>query len=161
MFNHPKFITDATLEKLAKWLRLLGYDTVVFHKEAGREMLRLAQAEGRIVLTRRSDMTQRQFSGCLYLIMGKDISSQLNDVISKFALKIEKQSMFGICLRCNRKLHSVSGEGLRNLVPPYVFENCASFNKCSSCQNIFWEGTHQRNALQFLEKHINNFRIKR
>jgi len=160
MFDHPKFITDASLAKLAKWLRLLGYDAVVFHKKAGREMLRLAQAEGRIVLTRRSDMTERQFSGCLYLITGKDISSQLNDVIDKFALQIEKQSMFGICLRCNRKLQSVSGEGLRNLVPPYVFENCASFNECPSCRNIFWEGTHQRNALQFLEKYIKNFRLK-
>jgi uncharacterized protein with PIN domain len=160
MFDHPKFITDAALAKLAKWLRLLGCDTVVFHKEAGREMLRLAQIEGRIVLTRRYDMTRRQFSGCLYLIEGKDISSQLNDVINRFSLKINKKEMFGICLKCNKKLNSVSGEGLRNLVPPYVFENCASFNKCPSCQNIFWEGTHQRNSLQFLEKHINNFQIK-
>lgn len=160
MFDHPKFITDASLEKLAKWLRILGYDTVVFHKEAGRGMLRLAQAERRIVLTRRSDMAERQFSGCLYLIMGKDISSQLNDVISKFALKIEKQEMFTLCLKCNKNLHSISIEEARNLVPPYVFENCSSFKQCSSCQNIFWEGTHQRNALQFLDKYIKNFRIK-
>jgi uncharacterized protein len=160
MFDNPKFITDATLEKLAKWLRLLGYDTVVFHKEAGREMLRLAQAERRIVLTRRSDMTERQFSGCLYLIAGKDISSQLNDVISKFALKLEKRQMFGICLKCNKKLHSVSGEALRNLVPPYVFEHSVNFNQCPSCQNIFWEGTHRRNSLRFLKKHIKNFSIK-
>jgi uncharacterized protein with PIN domain len=160
MFDYPKFITDATLEKLAKWLRIVGYDTEVFHKEAGREMLRLAQIEGRIVLTRRSDMTERQFSGCLYLIAGKDISSQLNDVISKFSLKIKKQNMFGICLRCNKKLYSIPAEEVRNLVPPYVFENCASFNQCPSCHNIFWKGTHQRNTLQFLEKHINNFHIK-
>ena len=157
MLDNPKFITDATLGKLAKWLRLLGYDTVVFPKEAGREMLRLATAEGRIVLTKRMDMLERQFSGCLYLVKDNDISHQLNDIIGKFSLKIDKQKMFGICLKCNNRLHSVSAEEVRNLVPSYVFENCTRYNQCPSCHNVYWTGTHQRNALQFMEKHLANF----
>src|SRR5208283_877012 len=108
MFDNPQFIADATLGKLAKWLRLLGYDTVVFPKEAGREMLRLADAEGKIVLTKRMDMLDRQFSGCLYFIADNDIGYQLDDVIDKFSLKIDKQKMFTICLKCNKKLYSVS-----------------------------------------------------
>ena len=63
-----KFITDASLAALAKWLRILGYNTAVFPKEAGRALLRQADAEGRIVLTRRGDMIERQFSGTLFLI---------------------------------------------------------------------------------------------
>ena len=87
-----KFITDASLGRLAKWLRLLGYDTVVFPNQAGREMLRQADTERRIVLTRRRDMTQRQFSGHLFLITGVDIASQLNDVIRylEFVLSVMK-----------------------------------------------------------------------
>jgi len=54
-----RFLTDASLARLAKWLRLLGYDTAVFPKEAGRAMLRRADAEARIVLTRRRDMIER------------------------------------------------------------------------------------------------------
>src|SRR5271157_202892 len=96
IFDDFKFITDSSLGRLAKWLRLLGYNTVVFPKEAGREMLRQAEAEGRIVLTRRKDMTERQFSGRLFLITGVYISSQLNDVIGKYSLKINQQKMFGI-----------------------------------------------------------------
>ncbi len=157
MFDNPQFIVDAALGKLAKWLRLLGYDTVVFPQEAGRKMLRLAAAEGRIVLTKRIDMVERQFSGCLYLIKDNDIVHQLNDIIDKFSLKIDKQKMFTICLRCNKKLHSVSAEEVRNQVPAYVFENCTRYNQCPSCHNIYWTGTHQRNALQFLEKHLVNF----
>jgi uncharacterized protein len=149
-----KFITDASLGRLAKWLRLFGYDTVVFPNQAGRKMLRQADAEGRIVLTRRRDMTQRQFSGHLFLITGVDIASQLNDVISKYSLKINKQKIFGICLKCNEKLYPVVREEVRDLVPPFVFENCTEYNQCPHCHNVYWDGTHQRNALEFMKKHI-------
>lgn len=157
MFDNPQFIADATLGKLAKWLRLLGYDTVLFPKKAGREMLRLAVAEGRIVLTKRMDMLDRQFSGCLYFIADNDIGYQLDDVIYKFSLKIDKQKMFTICLKCNKKLNSIPAEEVRNLVPAYVFENCTEYNQCPSCLNVYWAGTHQRNALQFMEKHLATF----
>ncbi|HNY49026.1 MAG TPA: Mut7-C RNAse domain-containing protein [Smithella sp.] len=151
-----KFLTDASLARLAKWLRLLGYDTVVFPREAGREMLRLADKEGRIVLTRRQDMTERQFAGMLFLITDVVAGSQLKSVIENFSLKINRQKMFGICLECNEKLNPVSREEVRDMVPPYVFENCEKYNQCPSCHKIYWMGTHSRNALRFMERHIPN-----
>ena len=153
-----KFITDASLARLAKWLRLLGYDTVVFSREAGRELLRQADAEGRIVLTRRGDMIERQFSGILFLITGTDVGHQLNAVIEKFSLKIEKHKMFGICLECNEKLNPVGRKEVRDLVPLFVFENCLQYNQCPHCLKIYWMGTHQRNALKFIQTHIPSHR---
>lgn len=154
LFEEFKFITDASLGRLAKWLRILGYNTVVFPNQAGREMLRQAATEGRIVLTRRKDMTGRQFSGCLFLITGVDVASQLNDVISKYSLKVDQQKMFGICLECNEKLYPVTREAVHDLVPPFIFENCTEYNQCPRCHKIYWAGTHQRNALEFIKKHI-------
>lgn len=63
MYGDVKFIVDASLAGLAKWLRLLGYDTVIYPKQAGRPMMSRAQSEARILLTRRRDMMERQFSG--------------------------------------------------------------------------------------------------
>jgi uncharacterized protein with PIN domain len=152
MSESPKYITDNTLAKLAKWLRLLGYDTAVFPRKAGREMLQLADAEQRIVLSRRQDLLERQFSGRLYLVQGNDVGSQLREVMADFSLTIEKKKMFQICLRCNEKLIPTAKEAVRDLVPPYVFENCDEYDGCPRCLSIYWAGTHQRNSLQFLEK---------
>jgi len=151
-----KFLVDASLARLAKWLRLLGYDTAVFQTEAGRALLRQADAEGRIVLTRRRDMTERQFSGILFLITDVVVGKQLKAVVEKFSLQIDRGKMFGICMDCNQKLHSVAREDVRDLVPPYVFENCNTYNRCPCCHKIYWMGTHPRNALNFMKKHIPN-----
>lgn len=152
MSSHPKYLTDATLAKLAKWLRILGYDTSVYPKEAGRAMLRLAQDEDRIVLTRRGDMIERQFSGRLHLLKKTDVAEQLQEIIEKYSLKPEKEKFFGICLKCNKILEPIEAEKVRDLVPLYVFQHCKRFNQCTICQNIYWEGTHQRNSLRFLQK---------
>jgi uncharacterized protein len=137
MAGNIKFLADASLGKLAKWLRLLGYDTIVFPKEAGREMLRIADVQGRVVLTRRTDMLTRQFSGCLYLIVGIKVAHQLKEVIQKYSLKINHQAMFTICLICNEKLIPVAREEVRNLVPPYVFETSSVYNRCPKCCKIY------------------------
>jgi uncharacterized protein with PIN domain len=128
----------------------------VFPREAGREMLRQADAEGRIVLTRRADMVERQFSGTLFLITDVIVSNQLKSVIERFSLKIEREKMFGICLECNEKLCLVEKEKVRDLVPPFVFENCTRYNQCPRCHKIYWMGTHPRNVLKFMERHIPN-----
>ncbi|MEN6376100.1 MAG: Mut7-C RNAse domain-containing protein [Smithella sp.] len=152
MSEDPKYLADGTLSKLAKWLRLVGYDTIVYSYEAGRNLLNLAASEKRIVLTRRRDMLKRQFSGQLYFVKGTDVGSQLQEVIAEYSLILQKEKMFSICLKCNERLEPVEKEEVYNLVPPYVFANCHAFHKCPRCRRIFWEGTHRRNSLQFLKE---------
>ena len=137
-------------------MRLLGYDTVVFPEEAGREMLRLAAAEEQNCSYQKKRYDRAPIFRRLFLITDIDVGNQLNDVIEKFSLKIDRQKMFGICLECNEKLNPVDREDVRDLVPPFVFENCTEYNQCPRCLKIYWTGTHQRNALRFMEKHIPN-----
>ena len=157
MNTEIKFITDATLAGLAKWLRLLGFDTIVYGSEAGRPMMRQAQSQGRILLTRRRDMRERQFAGDLFLVPEASTGQQLSLVIRKYSLKINSQKMHRICLICNQRLHPIGREDVRNLVPAFVFENCEQYQQCDCCGKIYWLGSHVQNALQFLEK--NNIKI--
>ncbi|MEN6623333.1 MAG: Mut7-C RNAse domain-containing protein [Smithella sp.] len=152
MTQSQKYLTDGSLGKLAKWLRLMGFDTIVYPRTINREILNFAYSEKRIVLTRRVDMVKRRFSGQIYLIEGKETEDQLKEIVRKISLKIEKDKIFSICLKCNERLSPVPKEEVFDLVPSYVFANCDNFNRCPNCKRIYWKGTHERNALQFLEK---------
>jgi len=153
MNGEPRFITDASLAGLAKWLRILGYDTAVYHQEAGRAMMRQAQENTRILLTRRTDMTERQFSGRMILLPDTDKLMQLAFIVRKLSLKIHPENLFSICLSCNEKLTPVDREDVRSVVPEYVYENCQSYNRCPKCGKIYWPGTHVQNTMQYLKDH--------
>ncbi|PKN20971.1 MAG: hypothetical protein CVU71_04125 [Deltaproteobacteria bacterium HGW-Deltaproteobacteria-6] len=153
MSGDPKFIVDASLTGLARWLRLLGYDAAIYGNEAGRPMMRQAQSQARILLTRRRDMMERQFTGQLLLLPETGVGGQLFFVVSKLSLEISKEKMHTRCLGCNEPVIPVEKENIRDRVPQFVFENCGHFNQCPKCRKIYWPGTHQRNALGFLEKH--------
>lgn len=157
MNAETKFITDASLAGLAKWLRLLGFDTIIYGSEAGRPMIRLATSQERILLTRRRDIMERQFSGRLYLVPATSVGKQLHYVISKISLKINSGKIYTLCLECNEKLFSVEKEEVPDLVPQFIFEHCNQYNQCPKCRKIYWSGTHGRNAFSFLEK--NNITI--
>lgn len=157
MISASGFIVDESLAGVAKWLRLLGFDTVVHQGEAGRIMMRRATQEQRILLTRRRDMIERQFSGRICLVPAIGIGPQLQYLVEKLSLEISMSQLLRICLICNRQLHLVGREEIRDIVSPHVLENGEEFNRCGACGRIYWKGTHVRNALAFLEE--NNVRI--
>jgi hypothetical protein len=149
-----KFITDANLGKLAKWLRILGYDTVFYTGDADRNFLRKAESEGRVVLTRRKDMERRQFSGQLFMIHSDQVQEQLREVMDKLHLLPDLERLFSICLRCNEVLTKVKREEISGLVPDHVFVSHTEFHMCPRCKGIFWPGTHMDNARRYLKTHI-------
>jgi uncharacterized protein with PIN domain len=113
--------------------------------------MRQAAGEGRILLTRRRDLMERQFSGSLILLPDAATVKQLSFVLRKLSLEIQPQNFYTLCLSCNQKLVFLERESVRDLVPEYVFEHCTAYTHCPQCQRIFWPGTHQRNALRFLK----------
>lgn len=149
-----KFITDTNLGKLAKWLRILGYDTVVYRGEADRNFLRKAAREERVVLTRKKDMAARQFSGMLITVGSDPVQEQLREVMEKLNISADASRLFSICVRCNETLEAVDKEDVAGLVPAFVHDIHRTFRRCPSCKGIFWPGTHIDNALNHLRTHI-------
>lgn len=149
-----KFLTDSNLGKLAKWLRILGYDTTLYSGNADRNFLRKAQREGRVVLTRKKDMTARQFSGKLIIVGSDHVQEQILEVMEKLSISADASRLFSICVRCNEALVAVDKEDVAGTVPAFVYDTHSAFRRCPICKGIFWPGTHIDNALNHLKTHI-------
>jgi uncharacterized protein with PIN domain len=133
-----KFIADAMLGRLARWLRLMGFDTLYFADISDRELLRLAKAQERLILTRDTGILKRDIEGCV-LIESDDPFEQLEQVLSQ--LHPEPPGRMR-CANCNGTLAEVpSKDEVADSVPEYVYLNHSHFLRCTGCGNIYWEGS--------------------
>ncbi len=147
-----KFLADPSLGKLTKWLRILGYDAVYYRGDIDRNLLRKAEREGRVVLTRKKDMAGRSFSGQMVIIQEDHVQYQIRYVMDKLSLKPDPDKLFSICLKCNEELKEVSREDVAGIVPDYVSKKYRNFRMCPQCRSIFWPGTHRDNMQDIVRK---------
>ena len=151
----PKFIVDSNVGKLAKWLRMLGYDAVFFEGEDDAYMIDRALKESRVILTRDTQVMKRGVitSGRLkaILIDSDQPEPQVRQVID--TLHIDFQSRpFTVCLECNNPLEERDQEEVKERVPPYVFQTQVQYVECPTCHRIYWRGTHWQAMTKKLEK---------
>jgi len=137
--SSPRFIADAMLGKLARWLRILGYDTRYDARADDHELVRLARAEGRILLTRDRDLARRRGVDCLF-IEDEEVEAQLLQVMRDLTLSTARA--FSRCVVCNEPLQPVDKAEVRNRVPPYVYRTQERFALCHGCARVYWPATH-------------------
>jgi uncharacterized protein len=135
------FALDSSLGKLAKWLRILGFDSVYVSGSPSEAFL-LYGTEGRTLLTRTHHIQARNPGHHLIFIRSNNPRDQLKQVISDLELEFSHIKPFSRCIRCNESLHEIPKEKIRTAVPVYVYETQSNFRKCSVCSRIYWPGTH-------------------
>ncbi|PIP07100.1 MAG: hypothetical protein COX51_07380 [Syntrophobacteraceae bacterium CG23_combo_of_CG06-09_8_20_14_all_50_8] len=149
-----KFLTDGNLGKLSKWLRILGYDTLLHRGNIDLACLMNAQKEGRVVLTRKQALSCRQYAGRLLALRHDRVDEQIGEVFEKLSLHWKPERFFSRCVKCNVELEAVAKEAVAHIVSDYVLENSSAFRRCPSCGGIFWPGTHKDNMLRFIRRRI-------
>ncbi len=154
MPDTPKFIVDHNVGKLARWLRLMGYDALFFRGENDAELVAIALKEGRVILTRDTRIMQRRLvtRGKLkaLLIASDQPQRQIRQLIDSFNLDC-RFNPFSLCLECNQPLVERKKAEIEGLVPPYVFKTQEQFRQCPSCGRFYWRGTHWRAMTRRLE----------
>jgi uncharacterized protein with PIN domain len=146
------FVADCMLGRLAKWLRILGFDVLYFSKAEDRDLVVLARREGRILLTRDTGLIERTAKRPNRLfIRSDDWEDQVVQVLDEFDLW-DKARASTRCIACNLPLKPMSRERARNLVTPYVGEHASSFAICPGCDRVFWQGTHCGDMERKIEK---------
>jgi uncharacterized protein with PIN domain len=138
--ERKRFLADVMLGRLAKWLRIIGYDTLYFRDMDDQELIRRAARDDRMLLTRDRELSQRGGIRALF-IATEDLETQLAQVLEEMGLEPRMGS--GIrCPLCNEALKDIPREAVRNAVPPYVWATHREFSRCPGCGKIFWKGTH-------------------
>jgi len=144
-----KFIADAMLGKLAKWLRIFGCDVLYYPAIEDRQLIKIAREEERAILTRDTRMLQCRGVKAAVFIRSDDISEQLMQM--RGILDIRDPDLAERCALCNSRLHVVAHkEELQELVPDYIYHNFYSFMRCSGCNKVYWEGSHYQNIRERL-----------
>jgi uncharacterized protein with PIN domain len=138
-----RFIVDCMLGKLAKWLKILGFDTVYFSKIEDSALLDLAQKEGRVLLSRDNGLIEKSRDIDTLFIESEDWNPQLEQVLDEFELWPEIRP-YSRCIECNVELKDLPKRRAKNLVAPFVYERATSFAICPRCGRVFWKGTHHK-----------------
>jgi uncharacterized protein with PIN domain len=134
-----KLLADGMLGTLAKWLRLLGYDTAYDNTATDPQLARRARAEGRVLLTRDRELAGRRGLRAL-LIHSEVLEEQVREV--QDALGPPPDPALSRCAVCNAALEPLSPEDVADRVPPYVLRTQTDFRRCPGCGRIYWPGTH-------------------
>jgi len=134
-----KFIADDMLGRLARWLRIMGYDTKYCNRISDNELIKKARDEERILLTRDRLLSKRFVVPCL-LIKSEDIENQLKQVIKRFNL--DTKNLFTRCPSCNCELEEIEKERAYNNVPDFIFSKYDNFSVCKGCGKYYWKGIH-------------------
>ena len=147
-----KFICDDMLGKLARWLKVLGFDTYYEKDLPDNKLLKIALLEDRIILTRDSKIPKIRNAKNFVWIHSSDPLEQVKEVAQKLKLKIEPERFFTRCLECNGALEKIDKEKVKDKVWPYVYKTQENFVICLECKKVYWAGTHVGRMKKRLEK---------
>jgi uncharacterized protein with PIN domain len=137
-----EFVADCMLGRLAKWLKILGFDVLYFPKAEDKDLVETSRREKRVLLTRDTGLIEKtkKRPGRLF-IESDDWRDQVVQVLDEYGLwdAVRPNSR---CLDCNVPLKELPRSKARNLVPPHILKTAPSFAMCPGCGRIFWPGSH-------------------
>ena len=145
--NINKFILDTHLGKLAKYLRMLGFDTLYENNYKDKKIIAISIKEKRIILTRDLGILKTGKVTHGYWVRHVTIKAQLKEIINRFDLT-DKIKPFTRCLICNNKLRKIAKEKIIHQLPANTKRYYNEFYKCHKCGQIYWPGSHYKNMLR-------------
>lgn len=149
-----KFVCDVMLGTLAKWLRILGFDTKYSKDFEDEEILKIAEEENRVVLTR-DKLLANKAKKAVY-INERSLDEQIKKVLNELKINVDEGKILTRCILCNVKVEKIEKEKVKGKVPSHVFEIHDEFWICPNCKRIYWAGTHWQNMEEKIKEISNN-----
>ncbi len=147
--RQPKFVLDSNLGRLARYLRLLGFDCLYRNDYDDAEVARIASDQQRTVLTRDRTLLQRSIITHGYFVRAQQPRAQVREVLARFDL-YRQVAAFSRCTRCNGKLEDVDKQAIDARLEPKTRKYYDDFRICSQCGQVFWQGSHHARMQQLV-----------
>ncbi|MEJ2516286.1 MAG: Mut7-C RNAse domain-containing protein, partial [Gammaproteobacteria bacterium] len=149
--RRPRFFADEHLARLARYLRLAGFDTALAPGLQDNEVVRRARNGRRILLTRDRELVSRYRPERVLRLHSQRPAEQLAEVVR--CLQLERTARpFSRCLVCNHPLRPASRAEVAAGAPARVARDTEAFLACSGCGRIYWPGSHHRRMQRILER---------
>lgn len=146
-----RFIVDTDLGKLAKYLRMLGFDTLYQNDYEGDDLVALSRNEKRVLLSKDGDLMKRSRLSRAYEVRATTPRQQLVEVLARFDL-FGMMKPFDRCLRCNARLAPVRKQDVIDRLTPETAEHYDQFWLCPVCRRLYWEGSHLHRMNRFVQE---------
>lgn len=148
--RHTAFVVDVNLGRVARYLRMCGFDTIYRNDYRDRDVARISAEEHRIALTRDRRLLHHKAITHGYWVRATDPNEQLTEILQRFDLK-GRVKPFERCLDCNGMVEQVDKKSVVEELEPLTRKYYDNFYQCRSCRKIYWEGSHYDNMMQKLE----------
>jgi uncharacterized protein with PIN domain len=143
-------VTDECV-RVARWLRLMGYDAALAPARPLARLYRQAYNERRAIVTRNRHVG----GGALIRVVQLGhtlLEEQLKQLMRELNLTVDADRAFSRCDRCNVELAPIEKAAVHSRVPPYVHQTQDAFRTCPSCHRIYWAATHWQRACRFFDR---------
>jgi uncharacterized protein with PIN domain/sulfur carrier protein ThiS len=141
----PRFVVDANLGRLARYLRLLGFDCRYGNDLTDSEVARLSVEESRMVLTRDRALLQQRIITHGYFVRADLPREQVREVLARMDL-YRLVRPFTRCTRCNGVLEAVDKRTVMDELQPKTRKYYEEFRRCPECGQVYWKGSHFERA---------------
>ena len=144
-----RFAVDRMLGRLAKMLRLLGYDTVYVNDMTTAQLLAVGRSGERMILTRGETAQRFPHLNNVLSLKSEYPAEQLRELVERLGLDA-RSGLWTRCTLCNAPIERVEKARVEALVPPKVFQLYEDFYRCAGCGHVYWHGSHVDRILRNL-----------
>lgn len=143
------FVLDVNLGKLARLLRLCGFDAKYRNNYIDRDVVDIGVHEQRIILTRDRRLLHHKTITHGYWVRGTHPDTQLKEVLHRFDLSRVVRP-FHRCIECNGKIRSIAKATVLDRLEPLTKQHYQKFYRCIECSKVYWKGSHYEHMVSHL-----------
>ncbi len=149
--EEPRFVLDVHLGRLARFLRVAGFDVLYENEDMGdKKIAEISAAEERILLTRDVGLLKRSVVRFGHWLRNRDSREQFKEVVNYYGLK-KLFDPFSRCVSCNGSVGLIPKKRVEHRLPEGIRRDKKEIFECENCKQLYWKGTHYRRVKAFLD----------